>query len=195
MYFHFITRPPRSPPGTNVEWCKIKAQIDCYIQSNNCRKIPICSPTLKPHEVRLYEFFSQTKIHLFVFENTVDLLCKPLSLDLVPLYRAENSAGTGFHSPPPRYHEKDIHSSNYPLPLRSSRKKKKKTQSPPLSMKLQRRGSKPWQGRNLIALTPTNTLFNVLKKKNWRRGMPRDGKETGMTGKMLLSDIFSIQHF
>lgn len=126
MYFHFITRPPRSPPGTNVEWCKIKAQIDCYIQSNNCRKIPICSPTLKPHEVRLYEFFSQTKIHLFVFENTVDLLCKPLSLDLVPLYRAENSAGTGFHSPPPRYHEKDIHSSNYPLPLRSSRKKKQK---------------------------------------------------------------------
>lgn len=37
-----------------------------------------------------------------------------LSLDLVPLYSTENSAGTGFHFP--RYHEKDIHSSNYPLP-------------------------------------------------------------------------------
>lgn len=195
MYFHFITRPPRSPPGTNVEWCKIKAQIDCYIQSNNCRKIPICSPTLKPHEVRLYEFFSQTKIHLFVFENTVDLLCKPLSLDLVPLYRAENSAGTGFHSPPPVTMKKTFTAPIILYPCVALEKKNKKTQSPPLSMKLQRRGSKPWQGRNLIALTPTNTLFNVLKKKNWRRGMPRDGKDTGMTGKMLLSDIFSIQHF
>lgn len=84
-------------PDTNVEWCKIKAQSDCYIQSNNCRKIPISKPTLKPHEVQLYEY-SQNKIHLFVLENTVDLLCKPYRwiLSLCTVQRIALAQGSTF---------------------------------------------------------------------------------------------------
>lgn len=36
-------------PDTNVEWCRIKAQSDCYIKSNNCSE-----QTVKPHEVQLH---------------------------------------------------------------------------------------------------------------------------------------------
>lgn len=48
-----------------------------------------------------------------MLENTVDLLCKAYRWIFSLLYGTENSAGTGF----PRYHEKDIHGSNYPLTL------------------------------------------------------------------------------
>lgn len=94
-----------------------------------------------------------------------------LSPDLVPLYSVEKSAGTGFHFP--CYNEKDIHCSNYPLPLCSSIKHNRCH----CRWNYSDGGENDDKGKNLIADTRlhSHTLFNILKEKKKKKdvGCPR----------------------
>lgn len=186
-------------PDTNVEWCKIKAQT---FTSNPITAEKFLSASQLWNHMRFSSTsFSQTKIHLFVLENTVDPLCKPYRwiLSLCTVQRIARARGSTF----PRYYEKDIHCSNYPLPLCSSGKHNRCH----CQWNQSNGGVSDDRGKNLIATTPpppppppphTQTRIHALqcaKQKKKRCRMPQESGEMGMTSKMFLWDIFSIYQF
>lgn len=83
-------------PDTNVEWCKIKAKT---VTSNPITAEKFLSASQRWNHMRFSSTtFSQNKIHLFVLQNTVDLLCKPYRwiLSLCTVQRIALAQGSTF---------------------------------------------------------------------------------------------------